>query len=164
MRKQETNDEKNELIELIKLIDGNFEIKRDIIIWKNVACLILIIIMFSFLFFLMALVTWGLSPFLGELPIESKVANLIALAALSVAFGSIGISSPDIPLKRKMTYQEHVDINYDKLKIKVKEGQRLFLKALIMMKCKQPDFNLKDIYDMDNSLFKEKRLLNKLYE
>jgi len=164
MKKQEINDEKKELIELIKLIDGNFEIKRDIIVWKNVVYLFLLLFGASSVFCIVVLVMWGISTLFGELPIESKVGILIADLALLVAFVSIGVNAPEIPLKRKITYQEHVEINYDKMKSKVKEGQRLFLKALVMMKCKQPDISLKEIYDMDNSLFNEKRLLNRLYE
>ena len=164
MTKQETNDEKNELEKLIKVVEYSFEAKSYKIIRRNIAYFIVTIFNLSFLSFLAVYVVYGLAPHFGELGLESRFATILSEVALVVSFMSFAYRIPETPIRRETTYQEHVDLNYKKKKSEVEEGQRPLLKALIMMKCKQPDFSLKDIYDMNNSLFNEKRLLNKLYE
>lgn len=105
------------------------------------------------IFFLVYLVPY----FLMAPPLEQVFINL-AWLAVGATFLGIVFSS------KKLIERSTLEKNYKKIGRCVKEERKPLLKALILMKCKEPRFPLSKIYEKYPSLFDEVELLKKLYE
>ena len=94
------------------------------------------------------------------------VVIMISIVALTIALISFITKLPSEfhSLFREFSKEEVANWNFKRLKERVEKEDVQLLKALIMMKCKQPDIDLKDIYKANDSMFTEKRLLEILYE
>jgi len=153
MRKQETNDEKKALLELIKVVDDNFCIKwYDVLSFSPIAIILLFIVLLGIL----------LTLYLPLATLPEKIAVNLIFFGLIIAFFQVVVSSP------KLLEEQVINRNYKRISglmaPLVKTEKKLELKALITMKSKQPKFPLSEIYEMDESLFEKKKLLSKLYE
>jgi hypothetical protein len=96
--------------------------------------------------------------------------QLSTYSALSVAVVAIKVSAvPVIFAFPKPTSEDFADSYYNRdllrkgLKEETSKADRPLLKALINMKCKEPDLILSHIYHTHPELFEEKALLQKLY-
>ena len=61
--------------------------------------------------------------------------------------------------------EEHiVEVNFKRFGICVDKNKKPFVKALIKIKVKNPEFDLVQIYNLNKSLFEKEKLLERLYE
>jgi hypothetical protein len=91
----------------------------------------------------------------GQLPSVSSLT--ISVVAVIASLWAIMLS-----VLRTSSYKELANEYYRNLLKDVDTKERPYLKALINMKCREFDLKLRDIYDSDHDLFKEKSLLESL--
>ena len=81
----------------------------------------------------------------------------IGFAGFMVGFFTLMLRSGEL--------QEHpVLVNCRRFCMCVEENQKPLFKALIKMKAKNPDIDLKLVYNLNDSMFSKERLLEMLYE
>lgn len=170
--KEESKDtEKNQEVikSLADLVDKNFKNRR--YTWSRVLILLADIILsltVILLVFYISYLSFGsiLSVF-GQLSSEAQASVLLAEVAIIIALMQLPFSATVILSSHKrLAIEELVDLNYGKMNEKVNKEQRPLLKALIMMKSKNPDFDLSQLYDDEKTrfLFAEKELLERLFK
>jgi len=149
---------------LIKIVDTQFEKRLWFIRIKNVwliAPLAINILLFIYLGYLLYFVTATIMSNSQFLPVENSFSLMIALVASLIAFGNLGMSmTKAFSLEKR--YEEFVDYNYKKLKNQVSGIDGPILKALVTMKSKQLEFDLKGFPDQD--FLDRTRLYRSLYE
>jgi len=139
---------KDEILGLIKLVDEKYKRSiRDIIGNPYFGTLLLLLfVMFAVEIYLLSVKN------LGE---QLNIA--IPTIALLVAFFAVF---------ETQTYAVSIATNYERLskdKI-VNENNKPLLEALIMMKTKKNKIGLKQIYNMNPTMFTREKLLERLYE
>lgn len=143
---------------LVKLVDGKFGKP-----WWLQPLIAALIISYVLAIGVIAYLLSSLSSAITHVQGESLVPSSIALAAALISFIALTFNIPRI-----LSPEERVNIlvnhNFGKMKREkqVQEWERPFLKALIKMKSRNPDFGLKDI--QNKKLFRENPLLERLYE
>lgn len=161
--KQQKETGKPESIEeLIEIVDSDFENKR-YTTWDIVGIVCFMIIPFILISILLGILL-GAFPLVKRLSIE-QISFFLLILTLFVA----ALQVPSLirtPLFRRRSREELADWNYQKLKKKVTLKRRLLLKALTLMKAKQPDFDLLDTFkdEGNKALFNEQKLVQRLYE
>jgi hypothetical protein len=149
---------------LINLVDTKFEENLAKIRVRNVwlmSTLVIYILLFSYMGYLLWFVAQVAIQGIGQVPIENSIAFLIALTTSLIAFMSLAINITKA-FSFQEGYKELVEHNFKKLKDQATEAEKPLLKALIMMKSKHPEFDLKNT--RNKRLFDESRLLQRLYE
>jgi hypothetical protein len=143
---------------LVKLVDDKFERP-----WWLYPFVIILIVSYAVAIVTIAYLLSILSSAITHLQGESLVPSSIALVAALISFIALAINIPKILLPEER-FDILVNHNFGKMKKEkeVNEWEKPFLKALIKMKSRNPDFKLKDI--QDKNLFHENRLLERLYE
>jgi hypothetical protein len=133
--------------QLLSIVETEFEDRLWMVKIKN-PWLICILALDSFvllylallLYFITTIITSGLQYFQPE----NAVALLIALVAALISFVSLGVgiskqfSSPE-------PWEELLNYNYKKKENQVNDADKPVLKALLMMKSKHPELDLRDI-------------------
>ena len=169
VKKEKKNDNTGNIEELVKLVDENFSkksyewrltLKRLLVgVMPNIVVIVIVV----WLFFIVFGVAFS---YLAIAEFKDAVVIMISITALTIAlFNYIYKLGSDLgSLFGEVSKEKVTDWNFKRLKENVKKEDIQLLKALIMMKCKQPDFPLKDIYETDKSLFKKENLLRSLYE
>jgi hypothetical protein len=143
---------------LVKLVDDKFEKP-----WWLHSLFAIQIVLYMVVIVVIAYLLFILSSAINQVQGESLVPSSIALVAALISFIALTINIP-----RTLSPEERlnilVDRNFGKMKNEkeVKEWEQPFLKALIKMKSRNPDFKLKDI--QNKNLFNVNPLLERLYE
>ena len=148
-KNKEETEKKEKLQDLIKLVDDNFKI-RTYQIMLSFPFLPIVLILVFFLFYLI--------PYFWLAPPHEQVSINLAWLAVGATFLGIVFSS------RKLIQRTILKSNYKKIGISVKQERKPLLKALILMKSKEPDFLLSEIYKKYPSLFNEDNLVGMLYD
>lgn len=166
---------------LIEMVEHNIKFKkfkRTVLLKRlprAIAGLSLVIV-FAFAFFCIFQMGWlYLKIVETEGNIESFVTITISMVALTIAGGSfiINLTRDISPLhvgefskeeKEYVTNRYFKSLKEEYMRKEYEKEDLPLLKALISMKCKQPNIDLKIIYKKDASIFEEKRLLKSLYE
>jgi len=142
---------------LVKLVDDKFEKPW----WLNPLIAILVIlyvVIIGIIAYLLSILALAATNVQGE----SLFPSYVGLVAAFVSFNVLVFNFPRI-LPPEERFGILVNHNFGKLKKEkaVEEWEQPFLKALIMMKSRNPDFKLEDI--QDKKLFRENPLLERLY-
>lgn len=146
---------------LIELVDGQFQkslwrVKLNALL-PDVPFLVMFLFI-TYMLYIMDQLVLAAGPSFSP---EIQISIVVALAATMIAFASFAIDIAKI-LPSLREQELLVDVNYKRLKNQVNESDRPLLRALIMLKSKQPQFDLKDVQNQD--LFRADRLWEKLYE
>jgi hypothetical protein len=143
---------------LVRLVDDKFERP-----WWLYPLITMPIILYVMAIGVIAYLLLILSSAIIHVQGESLVPSSIALVAALISFIALAINLPRI-LPPEEPLNILVNHNFGKMKRakQVEEWETPFLKALIKMKSRNPDFKLKDI--QDRKLFRENPLLERLYE
>lgn len=137
----------DEILELISLVDTKFEKKiLDTLLHSSYNLALAVIFV---MFILVEIYLWSIHDIGKQLSIAIPFSALII-----VFFAMVERSLEDTVIRR----------SYERLGKNVEENQKPLLKALIKMKVKNPKFDLDQIYNLDNSMFSNEKLLERLYE
>jgi len=153
---------------LITLVDENFNkesyrlqltLRRVLLGVVPNIIVVLIVIWLFFVVFQMA------SFFMSIAEPRDAVTIMISITALTIALVSfiVRVGSDLQTLFAEPPERERIDWHFKKLKDKVSANERLLVRALIIMKCRQPDVKLFDLYNADESMLTERQLLERLY-
>lgn len=93
--------------------------------------------------------------FFGDASLTDKITMALSFLAFAVAFLSLSAYFAEASI---------VEVNFKRLEKCVRENQKPLLKALIKIKAKHTEFDLKQIYSMNASMFTKEKLLEKLYD
>ncbi len=147
MSEKQTRDE---ILELIQLID---RYKRHLFKWYDVFSG-MIPILFAIL--VSYIVVEPLLMF-GAMSDIERISGALALIAVVIALFSLMV---------QFIKENIVRVNFKRILklICVEEDKKPLLKALIKIKIKNHEFDLKQIYGMNPSMFTREKLLEKLYE
>jgi len=152
----------NEILELIRLIDRN---KARLFHKYDLFCGYLKY-PFIMTFGLFALV-WGYEFVLSILlAFQERIDIAVAASGITILLSLFAAITAVLSLFSSFFEENIVEVNYDRLKNCVKDENKPLLKALIKMKTRNREFNLEQVYNMNinHSLFKKEKLLEKLYE
>jgi hypothetical protein len=144
MNEEQTEDK---ILELIKLVDGEYQEKvLDTFLHSPFASTLGILLIMLILIDVY---------FLTINDVGKQLSIAIPFVALVVAFLGIFNHSFEETL---------IERNYDRIGKKTNDDQKPLLKELIKMKAKNKEFNLEQIYHMNEDMFTKDKLLEKLYE
>jgi c-di-AMP phosphodiesterase-like protein len=140
---------KNEILELIQLVDSNFKFGYyELLLCREMRFLFIP-------FFALLILVWIIMVSEASKGITIILSIVLSFLAFVIALFSW--------LERSQnTYV--VRVNYDRLSNGIEENKKPLLKALIIMKAKNEEYNLERIYKMNESMFTKEKLLEKLYE
>jgi hypothetical protein len=150
----------SEVKKLVELVEEGYEKRYWVIRFKNpwFACFLVLtiveILIVAYLLFLASMVV-------SNLPSNIVVTASIALIAALISFMSLSFTVLKA-FEPERRYEEFITYNYRMLESKVNEIDRTVLKALIMVKSKQPEFDLRKI--ATEEILNRARLLDRLYE
>jgi hypothetical protein len=147
---------------LIELVDTRFERRLWLVYLRN-KLVIGLIISYAVVIGIIWYLLYFLSLAVAQVQGESLISSLIGLVAALISFIALVTNIPRILLpEERLDFL--VDYNFRKMEKEkeVNESERPFIKALIKMRSKNPEFDLKSIANKE--LFDENRLLERLYE
>lgn len=137
-----------EILELIQLVDSNksnmfkwFDPFRGVVIFPFLALLYF----FGFIWLFMIFST-------------ANEVYKITIASSFLAF-MVGFFS----LFARFLEENVVDVNFKRFEKSVEENEKPLLKALIKIKAKNREFDLEQIYKMNEAMFSKEKLLERLY-
>lgn len=141
------NQETDHVLELIDIVDGAEGLFGyfDSILGDNLFPTIMVICLFGAVFIYLILFA----------NLDTLIVVALALLAFIVSFFTLFITFQD---------RNIVNVNYNRINHMPNEGDQPLLKALIIIKEKNPDFTLKQLYSLHPDLFKRERLIEKLIE
>jgi len=146
---EEEEIKQKELEKLIELVDKNFTVK-----WYDA----LKFFPLAVVFFELVFVSIMLFFYLLIAPLSEKFALILVFFTLAISFYQLVTSLPhfvEVVL---------VDRFFKKVGVCVEEEKKPLLKALIVMRYRQRQFRLSEIYKIQRSLFESEKLLSILYE
>lgn len=140
------NKEKQNIVELIRLVDRNFKLGFRVFLFHS---------SLSIAFFSILLLLIYVELYLLVAPISEKVIISLTFAAVVLGF---------ITLLHSTTEKTIVKYNYNRIsKCVTDDFQKVLLKALIRMKVEGEDISLEEVYKRNSSLFAEEELLKTFY-
>jgi hypothetical protein len=145
---------------LRKMVDDNFEKRLRYIHPTNLLVLSYYILygvvigVIAYLLFLIALVV-------PKMPVEISVPSIIGLIAALISFIALLTNIPKLLGPQEIS-KITVTNNFNKMEKNASESEKPFLKALIIMKNKNPEFKLHDVNS--KRIFTEEHLLERLYD
>lgn len=137
----------DEILELIRLVDSNFKFTpfdfflRGSNIFPSMAFIVFFVLIGFYLVF-------ARSPY-------EQIVVATSFSAFGVAFFS---------LLARFGEEHIVEVNFKRFGMCAEGNRKPLLKELIKMKVKNPEFDLEQIYNMNKSMFKKEKLLERLYE
>lgn len=143
------SEKKNEVLELIRLIDHNKSIlfkKLDLFRGEWAFPFVMLIVLLSLI---------EIFLFLGVASATEKIAIVLTFLALAIAYFSFIGRFGEVHI---------VNLNFKRLEKCVEKDKKPLLKALIKMKAKHLEFDLEQIYNLNPSMFSQEKLLEILYE
>jgi len=162
--------EHSERIEsLVKLVEANFNVER----YKRWMLLRRLIFGVAPISTVLIPVLWVFFTLAGVVSSYLQIAELENVVFIIISFVALAIAIIDFSYKLVynlglvFTEQSEKGVanwNYERLKESVKKEDLPLLKALILMKSKEPEFSLSKIYEKNSSLFSEKNLIGMLYD
>lgn len=150
----------SEVKELVELVEEGYEKRYWMIRLRNpwlVCFLGLTIGEILIIAYLLLVVSMAVS----YLPSDSLVIASIALIAALISFIGLGFTILRA-FEPEGRYEEFITYNYRMLKSRVSDVDRTVLKALIMVKSKQPEFDLRKVPNQD--ILDKAHLSERLYE
>jgi len=164
--------EENRLTELIALVNDKFInnpwdivsskifLKRN---WAQITSFSFFMVMFIFLSYLLYIISQAVTQSLSQLKIESVLALLLALIASLIAISNFSINLINFG-KSEKAYLSLVDYNYEKMKICSRnDGELALLKALVILKSKRPEINLKLLLQNPEKILTREKIFEILY-
>ena len=154
---------------LVKLVEEDFSIKRyqwQVTLKRLLFGVIPTLVVIGLVVWVFFIVIGIASSYLAIAETKDAVVIAISITVLAITlFGYINKLVSDLRSSfGELSKEEVTNWNLKRLKESVEKEVILLLKALITMKCKQPDISLEDIYRADDSMFRGKRLVERLYE
>lgn len=143
----------------IKSYERRLTLKRFLIgVIPNMVVILIVIWLFSIVF---QVASW----YMTMAETKDVVLIMISIVALTITLISFISKLPSEfhSLFRELSKEEVANWNFKRLNERVEKEDIQLLKALIIMKCKHPDIDLKTIYKVNDTMFTEKRLLEMLY-
>jgi hypothetical protein len=156
MSVKQVQDEKDEILELIRWIDKQ---KCKLFKWWYVFTGWGIVTLIGLLLILFCVV--------GLTLVEAIVIKIVFIDTLAVDLSLLGVVFSYFALLAQLGEGNIIRVNYDKairLRADFTMNQRIPLKALIKIKVKNPQFDLEELYNKDNTLFEKKKLLEMLLQ
>ena len=163
--------EEKRLREIISLVNDNFEgklwkikglwsfLKRN---WINFFSFGFYFVVIVFLLSIIAELSQALTSSLPQFTSETALSLSLALIASLVAILNFSINISNITKSEKLNADVITD-NCDKMKKNVKDDELPLLKALIIMKSKHPEIDLKTFLERPGELLSRERLFEILY-
>jgi hypothetical protein len=161
MNNKQTKDEKDEILELIRWIDKQkcklFK-ERDWLSgwWLGFVGLVVILIPVLLL-----------GVVISYIYLIYHVSNIdVTLSFIVISLTLITLTVSYFSLVGQFRQENIVRANFGKaLKLRqFNPNEKILLKALIKIKAKNPEFDLEEIYNKNNSMFTIEKLMEKLYE
>lgn len=144
----------------IKRYERRLTLKRLLVGVVPTSVVIVVVIWLFFIVFQVA--SW----YMTVAETKDVVVIMLSITALTITLISFitKLTSELGLLFRELSKEEVTKWNFKRLKQRVEKEDIPLLKALIIMKCKQPDIDLAGLHKAHDSMFTEKRLLERLYE
>jgi len=154
---------------LVKLVEKDVNIKRykrRLTAKRLVVGVIPTSVVIGIVIWLFFIVFQVASRYMTIAETENVVVLMVSVTALTITLISfiMKLTSELGILFKESSNEEVTNWYFKKLKQRVEKEDIPLLKALIMMKCKQPDIDLVSIHKLHDSMFTEKQLLERLYE
>lgn len=148
------------ILDIIRLIDRNkkilfqrFDLFRGQMRFPTITFAGLFALVWGYEFILTILLT-----------LQGRTDITTAASEITILLSLMGAIIAGLSLLSHYFEENIVKVNYDRLKKCVIDKNKPFLMALVKMKAKNPEFTLKQIYDMNKSLFTTEKLLETVYK